>query len=218
MELDNRHLPRDLGTMRKLDSATATSTNRHSARASNARLGRAEWIAAARAAFIEGGLAGVKVDIIRRRLGVTTGSFYWHFKDREALLAEILVDWEETNSRPLFDAVAGAGDDPERQFTGLCLVWLEESAFSPAYDWAIRDWARTSPEVEQAVRRVDDRRIELLHGIFRRLGSGEPEALVRARITYFHQVGYYALRINEVPEHRRALLPTYISLLIGRNS
>ena len=72
--------------------------------------------------------------------------------------------------------------------------------------------------MEEAVRRVDDRRIELLHGIFRRLGNGEPEALVRARITYFHQVGYYALRISESPETRRDLLPTYIDLLLGRGS
>lgn len=202
----------------KPKTAAAISPKRSAGRVSNARLGRAGWIAAARAAFIEGGLAGVRVDIIRRQLGVTTGSFYWHFKDREALLAEILADWEETNSRPLFDAVAGAGDDPERQFADVCMVWLEESAFSPAYDWAIRDWARTSPKVEEAVRRVDDRRIELLHGIFRRLGNGEPEALVRARITYFHQVGYYALRISESPQTRRDLLPTYIDLLLGRGS
>ncbi|MBK8084558.1 MAG: TetR/AcrR family transcriptional regulator [Devosia sp.] len=204
--------------MSKPATAPARSSRLPAARASNTRLGRGEWIAAARDAVIQGGLVAVKVDVIARRLGVTTGSFYWHFKDRQALLAEILADWEETNNRPLFDAVAGAGDDPERQFADLCMVWLEESAFSPAYDWAIRDWARTSPEVETAVRRIDDRRIELLHGIFRRLGNGEPEALVRARITYFHQVGYYTLQIDETRESRRALLPTYVDLLLGRRS
>ena len=79
----------------------------------------------------------------------------------------------------------------------------------------MRDWARVSPEVEAKVRAVDDRRVALLHAIFRRRGEGEPSAFIRARIVYFHQVGYYALHIQESAEERLALLPTYMSLLLA---
>lgn len=183
---------------------------------SAARLGRADWVGKARAALIEGGVAAVKIDVIAGQLGVTTGSFYWHFRDRQDLLAELLADWEHNSSEPLFRAVAKAGDDAALQFRRLCLVWLEEREFSPEYDSAMRDWARISPEVEEVVRRVDDRRVELLRSIFVQLGNGRTEALVRARITYFHQVGYYALRMAETKERRLELFPTYVKLLLGR--
>jgi hypothetical protein len=61
----------------------------------------------------------------------------------------------------------------------------------------MRDWARTSKKAEKIVRRVDDQRIALIQEIFEGFGYKGVEALIRARITYFHQVGYYALRINE---------------------
>jgi hypothetical protein len=65
------------------------------------------------------------------------------------------------------------------------------------------------------VRRVDGRRIGVLHKIFIDLGFGDPEALVRARVAYFHQVGYYALAITQDRESRLALVPIYVQVLTG---
>ena len=66
----------------------------------------------------------------------------------------------------------------------------------------MRDWARSSPQAARVVRRVDNRRIELIQRIFIDLGYDEPEAFVRARVTYFHQVGYYALGLGETKARR----------------
>lgn len=178
------------------------------------RLGPGAWVEAARDNLIVGGEARVKIEPLARTIGVTTGSFYWHFKDRQELLDALLQHWETHNSRAMFEAVTSERD-ARRQFERLVQVWLDERDYDPAYDAAVRDWARTSPKVAAAVRRVDEQRIELLHDIFRRLGYLEPDALVRARITYFHQVGYYALHISETPEERRRLLPSYIAILRG---
>jgi AcrR family transcriptional regulator len=179
------------------------------------RLGPEAWVGAARDVLIQHGVARVKVEPIATLLGVTTGSFYWHFRNRQQLLDALLSDWETNNSLPMFEAVAKAGADPDRQLLSLVNVWLEENDYSPAYDSAVRDWARTSTAVERTVRRVDERRIELLHAIFIGLGDPEPDALVRARITYFHQVGYYALRLHEDPKDRLKLFPVYLALLKG---
>jgi AcrR family transcriptional regulator len=195
-----------------------TVSLKRNSRRGGERLGRDAWVDRARALLVAKGAAAVKIEPLAALLGVTTGSFYWHFKNRQALLDEVLRHWERTNSTPFFDAVANAGDNARAQFEGIVSVWLEEDAFDPAYDSAVRDWARTSAKVENTVRRVDARRIELLHAIFRRLGDREPHALVRARIVYFHQVGYYTLKIRESRAARTKLKATYVDLLLARGA
>ncbi len=98
----------------------------------------------------------------------------------------------------------------------LVHVWLDEVGYSPAWDAAVRDWARTSRPVATLVHQVDEQRVRLLQRLFRRFGYAAPEAFIRARITYFHQVGYYALHIAESRARRRRLLPLYLKVLTGR--
>lgn len=177
------------------------------------RLGIDAWVEGARKVLVAGGVSAVKVDPLATALGVTTGSFYWHFKDRKALLASVLEHWELTNSAGLFAAVARTPNDPHQQLSDLVDVWIDEGDYCPAYDAAVRDWARTSPEAERAVRRVDEKRINLLQGIFTQLGYDEPRAFIRARVAYFHQVGYYALHIIETRKQRHDLKALYLEVL-----
>ena len=180
------------------------------------RLGRAAWIAAGREALIAGGVGRVRVEPLAAGLGVTTGSFYWHFRDRPALLRALLADWREHNGAALQAAVERHRDDPAAAMRALVHVWLDEAGYSPAWDAAVRDWARTSRPVATLVHRVDEQRVRLLQRLFRRFGYAAAEAFIRARITYFHQVGYYALHIAESRARRRRLLPLYLEVLTGR--
>lgn len=128
---------------------------------------------------------------------------------------ELLADWETRNSAPLFAAVEAAGNSPMDQIEALLATWISESEYNPAYDSAIRAWAHNSRTVEKRVRLVDDRRIALLQGIFVGFGYDEQRAFIKARITYFHQVGYQAMEIMETAEQRHALKPLYLEALIG---
>lgn len=183
--------------------------------AKTARLDRADWIKAARAAFIRGGEANVRIDPLAAAIGVTTGSFYWHFKNRQELLADVLADWEANNSAALVNAVRANEGDPDKQLNALADAWISEVGFSSAYDSAVRDWARISAKVDKVVRRVDDHRISLIQEIFKGFGYEGAEALVRARITYFHQVGYYTLHIKESRADRLRLKNIYLTALKG---
>jgi AcrR family transcriptional regulator len=180
------------------------------------RRDREDWIEAARRALIEGGVGKVKVEPLAGVLGVTTGSFYHHFKKRQDLLDAVLAHWETENNAPLFHAVREAGTDPDAQLDALFDAWIAESDYDPAYDSAVRDWARTSKEAEAAVRRVDAERISLLKAIFLGFGYDEDRAFIRARITYFHQVGYYAMEIIEDRAVRSRLRPLYREALVGK--
>ena len=79
----------------------------------------------------------------------------------------------------------------------------------------MRDWARPSSKVDKVVRRVDEQRINLILGIFKGFGYEGADALVRARITYFHQVGYYAIHIKESRTDRMRLKNAYLAALKG---
>jgi len=179
-------------------------------------LAREDWIRAAKDALIRAGINAVKVVPLARRLHVTRGSFYWHFKSLSELHKELLKAWERTNTEP-FERALLTGEAPHaiKEFQTVIDLWVQEKDYSPAFDTAVRDWARISKEAAAAVRRADGRRIDVLHHIFIDMGYVDPEALVRARIAYFHQVGYYTLQLEEDPEQRLALVPIYAQVLTG---
>ena len=165
--------------------------------------------------LIAKGVERVRVDGLARTLKITRGSFYWHFPNRKALLDGLLEDWSVRNTAPFLAAAADARRSGEEKFRALVDIWLDESEYDPAYDAAVREWARTSARVANIVRRVDRRRLDLLANICSDLGYDPLEAEIRARITYFHQVGYYALGLKESGRTRRRLAPIYTRVLLG---
>lgn len=179
-------------------------------------LGREAWLAAARDALIREGIQGVEIGKLARRLKVTRGGFYWFFDSRGQLLDELLADWERTNNAAFLRFMEGTLASGDAEFRAIADAWISEQEYSPAWDAAVRDWARVAPKVANAVRRVDDSRIAILKKIFEHIGYPAEEAFVRARVAYFHQVGYYALGVNEPREERLRLLPLYLRVLTGR--
>jgi AcrR family transcriptional regulator len=178
-------------------------------------LGKADWIKAAKTILIKHGIAEVKIEKIAAKLKVTIGSFYWHFAGRPELHQAILADWLATNTKPLELAVMNAGPDPRHQYLAFFGVWVLERNFDPAYDNAVRMWSRTSTTVASVVAKVESERVEILNGIYLRFGYSAAEAAMRARVTYYHQVGYYALNIREPTADRITLAPDYAKILTG---
>lgn len=177
------------------------------------RLSLDDWLEAARNAFISGGIGSVKVEPLAASLGVTAGSFYWHFENRESLYAKLLNDWETVNSAAMVRAAELKPATAEERFNAFLNVWITEQGYSSAYDAAVRDWARTSDKARRAVHAVDAFRVSLLKRIFQDLGYDADRAEVRARITYFHQVGFYALDLRDDEQTRLKLRPLYFEAL-----
>jgi AcrR family transcriptional regulator len=173
-----------------------------------------DWIEVAKVTLIKEGIAAVKVDRLAKKAGVTRGGFYYRFRGRQGLLDALLEDWRATNHQPMMDALTGAGSPPER-FRSLVRLWLEERKYNPDYDAAIRAWSRVSPKVATVVHEIDDMRIDALKQLFVDAGYDDDEAFIRARITYFHQVGYYAMGVRESAKRREELSELYYRVLTG---
>lgn len=180
-------------------------------------LGRQAWLDAARRALIEEGTAGVEVNKLAKRLKSSRGGFYWFFTSRQQLLDELALYWAQTSTAPFEKILQKPGRNGLEEYLALTDLWIEESEYDPKWDGAVRDWARTSPAVRNVVAAVDQRRIAILEQIFNDMGYQGREGHIRARITYYHQVGYYALGVRESRKERRELLPYYYKVLVGRD-
>lgn len=189
---------------------------RRGARGKREPLGRDAWLAAARSALIEEGTAGVEINKLAKRLGVSRGGFYWFFASREQLLQELLSYWVETGTQLFENLLNPKQRNGMQEYQALIDLWIDEKEYDPRWDGAVRDWARTSPAVLKAVQAVDRKRIEVIERIFWDLGYSGLEAQVRARVTYYHQVGYYALGVRESRQQRLELIPYYKKVLVGK--
>jgi AcrR family transcriptional regulator len=198
--------------MDMLDKARTTSNRR---KVRKTRLGREAWLTAAKEALIAEGIGGVEIGKLARKLKATRGGFYWFFSGRRRLLNLLLTDWEETNTAALKAIAANPALDGPGRFKALINMWVSEAGYDPQWDAAIREWARISPRVAETVRRIDDERIEIIHKLFYNIGYQDPDAFIRARVTYYHQIGYYALDVHESRAARIKLMPLYVRVLTG---
>jgi AcrR family transcriptional regulator len=200
----------------KTQNSIARSSTR--ARKKKPPLGREIWLDTARRALIEEGTAGVEINKLAKRLGASRGGFYWFFKDRAQLLEELLAYWVQT-STALFERVLQVSKrNGMAEYLALVNLWIDENEYDPKWDGAVRDWARTSEAVHKIVQAVDQKRIAVLEKIFNDMGYKGREAHIRARVTYYHQVGYYALGVQESRKERRALIPYYRKVLTGKDN
>jgi AcrR family transcriptional regulator len=114
-------------------------------------------------ALAAGGPDAVRIEPLARALGVTKGGFYWHFADREALLAEMLDTWERLGVDAVMERVEAGGGDARAKLWRLFEI---TSGGGVATDLAFRDWARRDPAVAKRLRRIDNRRMAYMRSLF----------------------------------------------------
>jgi AcrR family transcriptional regulator len=168
------------------------------------------------AILVADGVEKVKVLTLSARLGVSRSSFYWHFKDRKALLGELLDAWEAKNTAGL----VGRAEAPAATITAavcnLFHCFVDRDLYDHRLDFAVREWARRSAPVKARVERADALRLDAMRRMFLRHGYAEADAAVRARVVYLMQIGYYALEVSEPLEDRLANVPFYLETFTGR--
>lgn len=179
------------------------------------RLRADDWIAAGLEVLVEDGVSAVKVLPLANRLGVTTGSFYWHFKNRDALLEELLEAWETRNTRAIVEAVAIPGTLVDK-YIELSRLWLGWSDFDPQLDTAVRNWGRSDPAVLKRLQAADERRVAAFVELMEPEGYGPAMTLHRARNMYYMQMGWYELGVEVSLEARVESVAAYFEIFLGR--
>lgn len=182
------------------------------------RLSAADWARAALRALETGGLRAVAVEPLARELGTTKGSFYWHFKNRDALIEAALRRWEEIGT-DAFIAAVREQPDPARRVRELFAAAIErgttgrvELALLAAID---------HPVIAEALARIAERRVGYIAEQLTELGVEPARARQRAVIAVSVYHGFNQL-VHTAPGSlpdavaRRALVDAAVdSLLAG---
>lgn len=179
------------------------------------RLTRKDWLDLALRTLVEDGIDRVKVQIMAKQLGVARSSFYWHFESQGDLHKAMLDDWLRKNTSPIIERAMRPAPDVNRAVINVFECWLDEALFDPELDVAVRLWARRSAGVRGVVLEADTMRMEALRQMFLRFGFADKEAMIRARVIYFTQIGQYTLDEFEDPEVRFSHGPAYVHIFTG---
>jgi AcrR family transcriptional regulator len=152
------------------------------------RTPRGAWVEAALRALATEGPEGIRIEALAASLGVSKGGFYWHFKDRAALLEEMLDHWEQSVVGDVIAEVEGESGEPRAK-----LRHLFEMAFGSAdllpMELALRDWSRRDSEVAARLHRVDNRRMDYLRSLFGPICVDEDDAEARCILAFSLFVG-----------------------------
>ncbi|WP_030716080.1 TetR/AcrR family transcriptional regulator [Streptomyces sp. NRRL F-2580] len=167
------------------------SSGRQGHRLARKRLTADDWADAALAALVERGLAAVAVEPLAAGLGTTKGSFYWHFANRDALVAAALARWEESSTERIIRAMEAVEPDPAARLDALLRGATVAAVDDPREVRLLA--ASDHPEVAAALARVTERRIGYLAHLFELLGFPAPEARRRGFFAYTSYLGHAQL-------------------------
>ena len=189
------------------------------------RLSRDDWLDAAFSAVVEGGFDKARVLMIADTLGVTRGSFYWHFTDHADLIAALLARWRDRelalDEQLRSDAHSMA--DPEADLEHLLEVALAHAGAdleNIRFELALRGLGRRDPEVAQMLVQVDQARMGLFEQKFLRLTGDPKKASELAALFYLAIVGSYQALSRPVnpPQVSQYLMGLIASYLIHQQA
>ena len=151
------------------------------------RLSREDWLRETLKILQQRGVDGVKIVVIAERMGVTSGSFYWHFKNLRDLLDCLLEYWERELTDAVMDAAKTYSGPPEERILNLMLQVIEEDA--AAYDHAISIWARNETSANEVFKRTLRKRFDFARWMFKQSGFSNQQASIRGRLMVAYLMG-----------------------------
>lgn len=180
-----------------------------------ARIPRSRWIDAGLEALATGGPGAVRIEPLAQALGVTKGGFYWHFNDRGALLEELLDTWEHTLVDEVIERLEAEGGDARSKLRHLfALAGAGEARGLLRAELAIRDWARRDDSVGERLRRVDNRRMDYMRGLFSVFCPDPDEVEARCLVSMALFVGSHFVAADHGTRSRRDVMDRALERLL----
>jgi|TARA_B100001964_G_scaffold35568_1_gene38172 AcrR family transcriptional regulator len=174
-------------------------------------LTRENWIDFALQRLTEEGIDKVTITGLARELSVTKGSFYWHFKDRDDLLQAMLVRWEESGSKLVFDEVERVGGDAVRRLKHLSDIVIRRYGDQLNLELALRDWGRKDLKIANILRQEDEKRIDYISGLFVEIYGDVKVAEAKAWLLFSLFVGEIIIAAPMKEQSRENMLWTCLN-------
>jgi AcrR family transcriptional regulator len=157
------------------------------------------------------GFSALKAEPLAKEMGVSRGSFYWHFADIGAFHAAILKHWREVAAEAIIANVEAATGGEEPLAVLLRRVFSERLAL----ERAVRSWAVSDGEARYAVLAIDRRRLDYVEGLIRARGIGPAAAQTRAQILYWAFLGYALSDRPLAKAQAEAVIAELVQMAVG---
>ncbi len=151
------------------------------------RVSRKDWIRESIAVLGETGIKGLKIVEIAKRMGVTSGSFYWHFSGLSDLLDAILDHWEHHLTDHIIQDALNFSGSSEQRILNLMKQVISEGAGE--HDHAISIWSRSDHKVREVYDRTLTRRFKFCTSMFEQANFSPDAAKVRGRLIVAYLMG-----------------------------
>ena len=179
-------------------------------------LDREAWIKGAVAILADHGAERLRVEVLAKRLGVTKGSFYWHFKDRRDLQDAVLEFWKDGRIRDIRKQTqAEPGHEAAALLHTMEVYASARNRKGIAIEAAVRDWARRDAQAVAVVEEVDAERLACSCRLFLACGLSEEEAKARSVMLYAYVFGAALMRCGSF-SNDMASLKAWIADRIAR--
>lgn len=177
------------------------------------RLSLDDWTEAGLRLLVSEGRSAVKISRLCDDLGVTKGSFYWHFSDIDDLMKAIATRYTSQDN----DAARGLTSleklPVDERLAHMGAVLVDERAWEA--EVAVREWARTDPQVAGSVRALDRRIMAVVRNCFLELGFDEEEAELRAGTLVYAGIGFLYGR-DSLPSPTATQIQELLKILVRR--
>jgi AcrR family transcriptional regulator len=193
----------------------AAGARRRASKDTEERLDTRAWIKAALHVLAERGIEGVRVEVLAKRLNVTKGSFYWHFKDRPALLKAMLQEWRRRSTLGIIERLEGTHEPVQQRLRHLLRLQFDarQAAFGANVELSVRLWGRHDRTAARVLKEIDDLRLRYISTLVEELGISKSESRARAILVYSYMRTLLSLTALAAD---RSLSVLCENLLVGR--
>ena len=175
------------------------------------RLTRNDWLDFSLKQLSRHGHTQLTANRLAAKLGVSRGSFYWHFKDLHDFEKSLLARWADRSTEDVID------DLTHLRSARLRLSSLITRAMDGnlKLERAIRSWGTSSKHVAKTIENVDRRRIEYIEEILRTTGVSDADIHTRAQMLYWASIGRMLMPELGSENLSQAQLNRFADLLIS---
>ncbi len=175
------------------------------------RVSKDEWLNCALEALENSGVDGVRIDALARQLGVARSGFYWHFKDRQDLLAHMLEYWTQEYTKVVTENKDFAGGTPVQRLENVMRTIRDYDL--GRFEAAIFVWSQSDPIARKALDVTHKQRMDFIGNIFSEIGFEGDELDMRVQLFVGYMAWEYSIFYAQSKTKQNRLLKLRLRLL-----
>lgn len=175
------------------------------------KLNKTQWLDHGLETLAQSGFTALKADKLVKTLGVSRGSFYWHFKNLADFHESLLKRWQDVMVHNIIQELESQENSATTKLNQLISLAVTSDQ---SLEKAIRAWALNNPKVQTIANHIDQQRLEYIQSLLKSIGLNKDAALIRARVIYCGYLGQLMLSDSPSKSQKKALVDELIDIAL----